>query len=327
MNRILPYIFATLTQRNRHKVENIKWGKEWTYNLFRLWELIFWRADSSDNIGDTLRPESSICAFTENGKQVVFRQFFTWESAIVHAEGALRAFFKKPSFGFEFVPVAQFADVPGFSLPSPIFRFAIAYDNNIVQAGSSPQSASYTVTGSNPVLYGYSNDSAGDTLTGFTYNAVSLTFINKGLRPDGRESYLYVMAAPPTGAHTYTVTASGSPGALYLGGVSYSGAKQTGQPDASNVGTPSTSSSPYTLGITVVASNCWASSVLDNSSGSISVYVPSTLRGSFRDTNTTVSTGSYSLSITFTGTLNAYATVFSVPPEVAAVNSGFFLLF
>jgi hypothetical protein len=180
---------------------------------------------------------------------------------------------------------------------------AIAYDATSVgtQVNDSTLSWSHTCTGSNRILFVSCMSNTSDDLTGVTYNSVSMTQVGKIQLPSsGRWQYLYYLIAPATGSNTITVTASGT---TFLQGTatSYTGAKQSGQPDSSN--TNSGTSTSITASTTVVASNCWLVMGSGDNVGGESAGAGTTLRNStngnaISDSNATVSTGSQSLALT-----------------------------
>lgn len=97
-----------------------------------------------------------------------------------------------------------------------------------------------------------------DVVTGVTYNGVSMTFVSKvnslGAAA-GQRLYHYILIAPATGSNNIVVSSSANLGG-YISGVSYTGAKQTGQPDASNTQAVS-SNTTLTTSVTTIADNCW----------------------------------------------------------------------
>lgn len=115
----------------------------------------------------------------------------------------------------------------------------------------------HTCTGSNLILFVSAfGDVTNDVVTGATYNGVSMSLVGKAL-PTGaadRWVYLWVLVNPATGTHNVVVSASASI-AIDSDAVSYTGAKQSGQPDASNTGANNQNS--ITISVTTVADNCW----------------------------------------------------------------------
>ena len=93
------------------------------------------------------------------------------------------------------------------------------------------------------------------SITGITYNAVSMTLVNSARAPANRKFGQWFLLGPATGSNNVVVTASIA-GILACSG-SYNNVKQTGQPDASTTDTSSLTTSIETS-ITTVADNCWA---------------------------------------------------------------------
>ncbi len=318
MKRILPYILATLTQTNRYKPE-MQWSKSFIYNLFRIYEQIFWRREG-------VRPESTKYS-DEQGKETYY--FYTLESALVHLEGMIKNAFKVKWIPVEiFVPA--FASDPQFRRQNP-FLFAIAFDNSGQGAfGTSPRSFSYTVTGSNTIMTGCTiTDNA--TQTGFTYNSVSLTSIadapTNASRKTVQSSYLI---NPTTGSNTVSATASTSLGVMVS---TYSGAKQSGQPDSFNTKDQTSADTSLTIATTVVLPNCWivVHSCDDQGSGytgsgGSAVRQTSAQGALLGDSNATVATGSVTTTFSRSGANIKYGAVaFSIAPFASPVNSSFLM--
>jgi hypothetical protein len=118
---------------------------------------------------------------------------------------------------------------------------------------------SHTCTGANLILFiGIFGDAGGDKVTGVTYNGVAMTLVKKILGGTGgssRDCYVYLLVGPAVGAHNVVVSASSS---ITMGAVSasYSGAKQTGQPDAFSFEVGNSNS--FEMGVTPVQANTWA---------------------------------------------------------------------
>lgn len=156
-------------------------------------------------------------------------------------------------------------------------------DGGITNPGTS-HTFSHTCTGSDLILFvGVMGDVTTDRITGVTYNGVAMTLIDKILEGDDfpRWAYLYYLIAPATGAHNVVISASAS---IALGGSasSYTGASQTGQPDASNKNSGSNVASgvDYTTSVTTIADNCWTVMFTKNDSGTATASTGSTLRTS-----------------------------------------------
>jgi hypothetical protein len=115
---------------------------------------------------------------------------------------------------------------------------------------------SYTVgAGTNRILFVcVIGDTAADDVTGVTYAGVSMTLINK--RFEARLGYLFYLVNPTSGANNVIISASTSH--YLLGGAAdYSGAKQTGQPDAQTTGNTAGAGTTLTTTLTTVADNSW----------------------------------------------------------------------
>jgi hypothetical protein len=118
----------------------------------------------------------------------------------------------------------------------------------------------HTCTGSDRLLFvGIAGDhpSGSDDITGVTYNGAAMTLVakeaNAGL---DRILYLYVLIAPATGANNVVVSATNVHD-IFAGAVSYTGAKQTGQPDNSTTNVSGASPTSLTTSLTPVADSCW----------------------------------------------------------------------
>jgi hypothetical protein len=126
------------------------------------------------------------------------------------------------------------------------------------QSSISSYSWSHTCTGSSGLLaIGDSHYGTLDrTITGITYNSVAMTAIRSDVGGTASRSTIYYMVAPSSGVNTIAVTYSGS--VLYGAGsaVSYTGAAQTGQPDANN-GASGTIATTISVSVTTVANNSW----------------------------------------------------------------------
>ncbi len=152
----------------------------------------------------------------------------------------------------------------------------------------------HTCTGANRLLVvTVALVGATDDVTGVTYNGVALTRIgfvgNAGTQACA--SFLYYLIAPASGANNVVISVS--PGQNISGrSVSYTGAKQTGQPDSSATNNTSTGTT-LALTTTVVATGSWLASSYFNLNGRTIPVGTSDRGGSMlADSNGTVSTGS-----------------------------------
>lgn len=139
---------------------------------------------------------------------------------------------------------------------------AIALDtsttSNGASGGGSSLTLSYTMGSvSNGILIVYvTSDIGSDSITGITYNSVSMTQAIK-LHDTSNNSwnYLYYLLSPSSGANNIVVSSSSS-GFFYCQAASYSGVKQSSQPDATTSGFSATGTS-ITGNVTTIADNCW----------------------------------------------------------------------
>lgn len=345
MNTIFPTILAILTQHRRHKVENIQWSQKlFTYNIFRLWELIFWRrCGKSNREGDTIRAEAFTHFSYNAGEITIIRRFYTWEALIAYTEEVIRKFFTLPKFNFRFVRVPQLITPRGTQFPlDEIFSFAIAFDVSDAGVGDNAGlatvfSVSHTTTGSDMILITpcAKNETSARTFTGVTYAAVAMTKIGTTATQDNVSSDTFLKMAPTTGANTLEATISGlatGPKQIAFVGMSYSGTAQTGQPDSSGTNALNASTvTNFSVSTTVVASNCWLSGSGTEDQGDIAVGAAgagTTYRGTelmnmqHADSNGTVATGAQTLNWGRAGTAaDITGAIVSIAPVADVVVS------
>jgi len=346
MKRILPYILGTLTQHDRSRVVvgvDFQWSnKSWIHNIFRCYELVFWRREG-------IRFEASTTAIRdyENNRTIEIHEFGTYESLFAHGEEMFRLWIKGrlPKFEWVEIPVLQpvFA---GFKLnPQTIYSFAIAFDavSDAKDNGgvvTTVTVATHTVTGSNTiaVFVGGRNSDTNRTIDSYTQNAVTGTMVSAGVEAGGTVRVrAAVLVAPATGAAVMTISGvtDGSNKQFQFHILTYSGAKQTGQPDSfGELALAASTVTTFTVSTTVVAANCWLVGHATEDAGDIVGGVAgtgTTYRGadSFNqnaaDSDAVVSTGSQSLNYGRAGTSgNLAGTTLSIAPVAATVNSGFF---
>lgn len=150
---------------------------------------------------------------------------------------------------------------------------AIAFDvASNGRAGPSVTSLtfSHTCTGSNLILVvGTSVSDTTDTnrpVTGITYAGVAMTKIREDDEATADfTSGLWYLINPATGANNIVVTTTGSVSRIIAGGISLTGAAQSGQPDAHNGALTTTTS--ITVDVTTVADNCWVIDAYSSSWG------------------------------------------------------------
>ena len=144
---------------------------------------------------------------------------------------------------------------------------AIAFDAKSALgafSASSPVTWSHTCTGSDRILFVIAYATGGDNFTSGTYNSVALTEIAKVDRGDGRYINLLYLINPASGSNTVSLSYGGA--GLYHGiASSYTGAKQSGVPDASVTNTAADTSVTGT--VTTVADNTWLVGCYSSSTG------------------------------------------------------------
>lgn len=209
----------------------------------------------------------------------------------------------------------------------------IALDNaaTVFTPLSGSPSGSFTCTGSNLILFAFIiGDVNNDNVTGATYNGVAMTLVAKEPpgNSNGRYAYLFYLLNPATGSHT--LAATGSPDPLVGYASSYTGALQSGQPDASGVNNGSNVAS-IAKAITTVASNCWTVGGIYSSATHASLQSGTTLRhqdaGQLNiilvDSNGAVSPGSNSLGVNYSpnaDNANIIVASFAPIPDSASIS-------
>jgi len=187
---------------------------------------------------------------------------------------------------------------------------AIAYDTTTESLAGTWQTGSsntwpHTCTGTDRILFvGTFNNGNGGKPTGVTYGGVAMTEISTRLTDGGSfHVTLFVLTNPSSGANNVVVTWSTDGGINNCVASSYTGAKQTGQPDSQNQGAV-TSSSSITISTTTVADNSWLVGFIRATSSTLSSGTNGTARvltqGSqaFADSNGAMSpAGSHSMTI------------------------------
>lgn len=140
-------------------------------------------------------------------------------------------------------------------LPSSAFA-AIAYDNGafVENAVGSTVTLSHTVAGSQTILWVSVIVAAGDRVTGITYAGISMTQAVKVNTTGTVYHYLYYLVAPTDATNDIVVSLTLS-STITVASASYTGAAQTGVPDAS--GSATGTGTDGTRTITTVADNSW----------------------------------------------------------------------
>lgn len=202
--------------------------------------------------------------------------------------------------------------------------------------GVGSQSWSHTCTGSNLILYVgvWNQNASSSTVTNVTYNGVAMTRVGAIPYFTGAGcTYLYRLVAPATGTNTIAVTVSGN--FTVACGASYTGASQTGQPDA-GPDTQNGGGSAASLTSTIVTShnNSWMIAAFGTEGSAPTAGTGATKRiqnasntalGLY-DTNAAITpAGSTSMTVNAGSTTASSMISESFFPVVATtVNSGFF---
>jgi hypothetical protein len=132
---------------------------------------------------------------------------------------------------------------------------AIAYDTSTDggEVSGTSLSWSHTCTGSDRILFVgmLSSDSAPNAVT---YNGTNMTLVDSARLSTPYYSLMYMLVNPSSGANNVSITIDS--GFVHGCSVSYTGAAQSGQPDASTGGVTSAATS-VTGTLTTVADNSW----------------------------------------------------------------------
>ena len=155
---------------------------------------------------------------------------------------------------------------------------------------------------------------ANDTISGVTYNGVSMTLIAKRANTSGVYDYLFYLLNPASGTHDVVISGTG----LFDDAVcSYTG---VGYLDSSN--TNQASSSTFSVSTTVVASNCWYVGCGQINNGQVLTGIASgylrkptsSWNSGIIDSNGTVGTGTQGISATIASSQNFVAIIASFAP-------------
>lgn len=143
--------------------------------------------------------------------------------------------------------------------------------------GATSLTFAHTCTGSDRILLvGCHTETTTDQVSGVTYAGVAMTRVGTVVTGGSERDYLYALVNPATGSNNVVVS-TGSSAAITGSAASYTGAKQSGQPDASNTGS-SGSAATFALSVTTVADNCWVVSTVSTSAASATAGASTTRR-------------------------------------------------
>ena len=134
---------------------------------------------------------------------------------------------------------------------------AIAFDTGTdpVLANATSLTFAHTCTGDSRILF-VTTFIRNDHATGVTYNGVAMTSLGLEIYQDPDYVDLYYLIAPATGTNNIVISREVS-GLIIGGAVSYTGAKQSGVPDAS-YSNLNDSGTEHSGTVTTIADNCWA---------------------------------------------------------------------
>lgn len=297
----LARIATELTRYPREKV-SVTWSNTmWIPNLFRLWELIFWRRAG-------VRRETT--SYLNDGKETLF--IHSWEAFFFVIELKIREFLSRRLVPFRLY-IPMFSTPEGIRFPVSPYLFAIAIQD---VGGTIANGGSKTITsGTNLVAVAFWFSLTGGTPT-MTCGGVSMTQIGSGQAfAVGELLSMFVKAAPATGTVTFTGSGATDNRGLVVG--SFTGVHQTFPVDNSNASFASTSSvASSTVSTTtpaVVASSCWligtytlvgGNATFSAYSGDFSHRSP-TSDQPLLDSGGTVGTGARSGGLTFTNTTSS----------------------
>jgi len=210
---------------------------------------------------------------------------------------------------------------------------AIAFDAKANSSGSGTSlTYSHTCTGSNLILIvgfqTYKAAGLGNVITGVTYNGVAMTQIGIVTRNATDEfQYMYYLVSPATGAHNIVISASSSLDLIAASSASYTGSRQSGQPD-SYVTSAVTSAGSVTTTTNTIADNCWlVGFYVSDMGGGWTPGANTTARDAtgncqlFDSNAAKTPAGSYSLTATHSASMVSGQMV-SISPFVASANNG-----
>lgn len=207
---------------------------------------------------------------------------------------------------------------------------AIAFDASATGVTGSGTSLtfSHTCTGSNLILVCYADHGSGVNITGVTYNGTSMTAVDTVLSGDGEKMDSFYLIAPSTGANNVVISAASATLIIGASG-SYTGAKQSGQPDTHTTDSATGTDDQVDCTVTVVADNSWGTMGVrgtgaGTSSAGANTFQRAANSGNVQlyDSNGTWAAGSHTLSATGVNASsgNGAACELTIAPVVAAAT-------
>lgn len=257
---------------------DFEWSDQsWVHNIFRVYELIFWRRDG-------IRCESVTNAFDDGeGSVHVEYKTYTFEATCAYIETAVRKrLFTVPRIVWVPTLAPVMMSNGTIALQPHGYRFAIAFDNSSegFTGGGAGTTITYshTNTGSNLILLvGTGILDSGVTTTGVTYAAVAVTSIAVATE-NPTSNALFQKIAPATGANNVVATRSSNSGSGYRSScASYTGCDQTqaGQQTDTSISTTGTS---LPLDITVGTAGWFVMTAVDGTNGIATSVTNGTIR-------------------------------------------------
>ena len=212
--------------------------------------------------------------------------------------------------------------------------FDAASSNSIINSSSTSITTAHTCTGSNLILFvsiATFDVATGTPVSGITYAGVAMTKIAEVTpQVDDVKTSLWYLIAPATGANNIVASFSAQT-YIWTAAASYTGALQSGVPDASSSGVGTGTSISGT--VTTIADNCWT--VMDayaleaghtNGAGTtIRATSPTNGRVSIADSNAAKTpAGSVTLAVNCTSGALGHVIASFAPALASATHRGFF---
>lgn len=215
---------------------------------------------------------------------------------------------------------------------------SIAFDNSTSNSqGGNVSSFSFNHvvgSGSNRILFVGTTFRGGTALhvTAVTYNGVSMTQIGSTQSATNAISNMWYLISPATGTNAVAVTLSGTGNTTNCIASSYTGALQSGVPDAQTGNTGSGTS--ITPTITTIANGCWTVLNIGSDVGSpviasgigIVRQNPSSIQSFFDSNSSIIPAGSTSFNISQSSANYSYQMASFAPSTPPVGSSGMFLV-
>jgi hypothetical protein len=163
----------------------------------------------------------------------------------------------------------------------------------------------FTISGDDRILFVGIRSNSNSATFGVTYNGVAMTEVDRvSFNSNCNRMWLFMLVNPASGTNNVVVTPSSTVEAFRCATVSYTGARQTDQPDSSNNESQSASTT-HDISTTVVTDDSWAIAVFGTGAGqTLSAGTGTTKRTTesmffaIGDSNGTLEAGSRTLEMT-----------------------------